>query len=220
LRAQSALRLVPTIDSFPASQDRVKGVLYRRRTLAARADGTQSRADLVACAGRIVGVMCRALALPVCFAIFVSGCGGGAKHVVSANGARLTVPRGWQRVEPAAAGVTDPRTLLVVGTSGARARKSRCDQASYAVPASGAVVVVLGWSSVSAAGGAPEPGRAPLERLASVRRPSFECFSGRGAAADLLLAGKRYQVGVLVGDRATKTRVQDALAVARSFEPG
>jgi len=25
---------------------------------------------------------------------------------------------------------------------------------------------------------------------------------------------------VLVGDRATKARVQDALAVARSFEPG
>jgi hypothetical protein len=42
LRAQSALRLVPTIDSFPASRDRVKGVLYRRRTLAARADGAQS----------------------------------------------------------------------------------------------------------------------------------------------------------------------------------
>jgi len=80
-------------------------------------------------------------------------------------------------------------------------------------------VVVLRWSSVAAAGGSPAPGRAPLERLVSVRRPFFECFSGRGAAADLLLAGKRYQVGVLVGDRATKARVRDALAVARSFEP-
>jgi transposase len=53
----------------------------------------------------------------------------------------------------------------------------------------------------------------------AVRGPFFDCFAGRGAAADLLLAGKRYQVGVLVGDRATKARVRDALAVARSFEP-
>ena len=47
LRAHGALRAqirpaVLTYDSFPASQDRVKGVLYRRRTLAARADGAQS----------------------------------------------------------------------------------------------------------------------------------------------------------------------------------
>jgi hypothetical protein len=115
--------------------------------------------------------------------------------------------------------VTDPRTLLVVGTAGARGKRSRCDQAAYDVPASGAVVLVLGWSSAEAAGGAPPPGRAPLGQLVSVRKPVFECFSGRGAAADVLLAGKRYQVGVLVGDRATKARVQDALAVARSFEP-
>jgi hypothetical protein len=168
----------------------------------------------------MVGVMRRALALPVCFVIFVSGCGGSEKHVVSANGARLAVPDGWKRVQTGASTVTDPRTLLVVGTSGAQARRSRCDQAAYAVPVSGAVVVVMRWSSVAAAGGAPEPGRAPLERLASVTRPSFECFTGRGAAADLLLGGKRYQVGVLVGDRATKSRVQNALAVARSFEPG
>lgn len=160
----------------------------------------------------------RTIAFFACLVALAAGCGGSAKHVVSANGARLTVPGGWKRVQPGANEVTDPRTLLVVGTSGARARQSRCDQA--AVPASGAVVVVMRWSSVAAAGGAPEPGRAPLERLAEVRRPSFECFAGRGAAADVLLAGKRYQVRVLVGNGATKARVQDALAVARSFRPG
>jgi hypothetical protein len=42
LRAQGALMALLTYDSFPASQDRVKGVLYRRRMLAARADGAQS----------------------------------------------------------------------------------------------------------------------------------------------------------------------------------
>ncbi len=170
--------------------------------------------------GVLSSVMRCALVLPVvCVGIFVAGCGGSGNHVVSANGAALTVPGGWQRLNPAGTNVSDPRTLLVVGTDGARPKQSRCSQAAYELPGSGAVVVVLRWSTVAAAGGAPEPGRAPLTRLASVVKPSFECFAGRGAAADLLLAGKRYQVAVLVGDRATKARVRDALAVARSFEP-
>ena len=176
-------------------------------------------ADLAAHAGRMVDEMRSVIALSACVAALATGCGGNSKHDVSANGARLTVPRGWQRVPPAASSVTDPQTLLVVGTTGARGKRSRCDQAAYAVPPEGAVVLVLRWSSVEAAGGAPPPGRAPLGQLVSVRKPTFECFAGRGAAADVLLEGKRYQVGVLVGDRATKARVQDALAVARSFEP-
>ena len=164
--------------------------------------------------------MHRVITVFACFAAVITGCGGSGKHVVSGNGARLTVPRGWERIPPATSRGTDPRTLLVVGTAAARGKPSRCDQAAYAVPVSGAVVLVLRWSSVESAGGAPPPGRAPLGQLVSVRKPAFECFSGRGAAADVLLGGKRYQVGVLVGDKATDARVQDALAVARSFEPG
>ena len=56
------------------------------------------------------------------------------------------------------------------------------------------------------------------EDLFAVHRPSFECFSGRGAVADVLLGGKPYQVNVMVGDRASKSRVAEALAVARSFD--
>jgi hypothetical protein len=81
------------------------------------------------------------------------------------------------------------------------------------------VVVVVGWKSVATAGGGPwEPGRAPLKNLLAVHRPSFDCFSGRGASADVLLAGKPYQVNVMVGDHASKPRVGEALAVARSFD--
>ena len=47
--------------------------------------------------------------------------------------------------------------------------------------------------------------------------PSFECFSGRGAAAQVVLGGKAYQVNVMVGDRASKQRVAEALTVTRSF---
>jgi hypothetical protein len=81
------------------------------------------------------------------------------------------------------------------------------------------VVVIVGWKSVLTAGGAPwEPGRAPLKNLLAVHRPSFECFSGRGASADVLLGARPYQVNVMVGDRASKPRVAEALAVARSFD--
>ena len=115
--------------------------------------------------------------------------------------------------------MTDPQTLLVVGTAGVRPQASNCGIAAYRLPPAGAVVVVVGWKSVATAGGGPwEPGRAPLKNLLAVHRPSFDCFSGRGTAATVLLAGKPYQVNVMVGDRASKRRVAEALAVARSFD--
>lgn len=151
----------------------------------------------------------------VALALLVSACDGSSSHVLASHGVRVLVPAGWERVRPA---VTNPRTLLVAGTPGVRPKPSRCTQAAYRIPAAGAMVVVIRWSSVAEAGGAPRPGRAPLRRLVAVTKPTFECFAGRGAVADLLLGGKRYQVGVLVGDRASADRVRQALAVARSFE--
>jgi hypothetical protein len=140
-------------------------------------------------------------------------------RIISANGVRLTVPSGWQRLEAAPSGpVTDPRTLLVVGTAAVRPRVSQCQIAAYRIPASGAVVVAVGWKSAGSAGGAPKPGRAPLKKLVSVHRPSFECFSGRGAVAQVLLGGRPYQVNVMVGRSASKRRITEALAVARSFD--
>lgn len=140
-------------------------------------------------------------------------------RTITAHGVRFDVPGGWRRVPAALAGpVTDPRTLLVVGTAGVRPRLSQCQIAAYLIPVTGAVVVVVGWSSVAAGGGGhPKPGRAPLERLHPIVRPSFECFSGRGAAAQVLLSGKPYQVNVMVGDRASRQLIAQALAVARSF---
>ena len=148
------------------------------------------------------------------------GCGGAGGRVISSHGVRVTVPEGWQALRPASGGpVTDPRALLVVGTAGVRAKASRCPIAAYRIPAEAAVVVVVGWTSIAAAGGvAATPGRAPLEELVAVRRPSFECFAGRGAAADVVLGGNPYQVNVLVGDRASERRMGQALAVARSFD--
>jgi hypothetical protein len=49
------------------------------------------------------------------------------------------------------------------------------------------------------------------------RRRRHQYFSGRGAAADVLLGGHPYQVNVMVADGASKQRVAAALAVARSF---
>lgn len=139
--------------------------------------------------------------------------------VVTAHGVAVRVPPGWTRVAPAGAGsVVDPKTLLVVGTHGVRPKASLCQIAAYRIPADGAVVVVVGWTSLRESGATrATKGRLPLERLVRVRRPSFECFRGRGAAADVVLARRAYQVNVLVGDRASRHVIEQALAVARSF---
>ena len=62
-----------------------------------------------------------------------------------------------------------------------------------------------------------KPGRWPLGKLTSVRRPSFECLAGRGAAADLALGGKAYQINVMVGGSTSAHHIAEALAVGRSF---
>jgi hypothetical protein len=140
-------------------------------------------------------------------------------NVISAHGVRLAVPAGWRRVVSAGDGpVVDPKTLLVVGTTGVHPRASRCQIAAYSIPPNGAVIVIVGWKAATSGGGHLEPGRAPLKALRSVRRPSFECFNGRGAAAQVALGGKAYQIDVMVGGRATSRVVAQALAVGRSFD--
>lgn len=150
-------------------------------------------------------------------AVAVAGTSG---RSAAANGVMLTLPLGWSRVQAASDGpVTDPRTLLVVGTVGVRAKLTQCQIAAYRIPADGAVVVVVGWRSLKHSGAEnAEPGYAQLRKLVTVHRPSFECFAGWGAAADLVIHGTAYQVNVMVGDRASKLRVAEALAVGRSFK--
>lgn len=150
--------------------------------------------------------------------VFTSVAGGSGGKTVRAHGVMLTVPAGWHRVASAGDGpVTDPRTLLVVGTPGTRPKPTQCQIAAYRVPTHGAVVVVVGWKTAGSGGGRMKPGRAPLKRLVAVSGHSFECFAGRGAAADLTLGVHSYQVNVMVGDRASRTVVDQALAIGRSF---
>ena len=124
----------------------------------------------------------------------------------------------WARVNAAAPGAaeTDPRTVLVVGTRGVAPRASQCQVAAYRIPADGAAVVVLGWRGVA-------PDSLPRDRsdlqAMRLRRPIFECFDGRGAVAQIVIKGRAYQVNVMIGDRATRDTVADALSVARSFSP-
>jgi hypothetical protein len=149
----------------------------------------------------------------------VSAAGAGSTlRVLKANGVSVVVPDGWAKVVPAPAdAVTDPRSVLVVGTDGVTAKLTVCQIAAYRIPPAGAVVVIVRWKTATSGGGRMRPGRRPLKALASVRRPSFECFKGRGASASLALGGHAYQVNVLVGDRASGRLVAQALAVGRSF---
>lgn len=157
--------------------------------------------------------------LAVSSLIFALALVTGSGRIITAHGVRVVIPPGWHRIPLASDGnVIDPRTLLVVGTAGVVPTFSSCQVAAYRIPSRGAVVVIIGWKTATSGGGRLKPGRAPLKKLVTVTRPSFECFSGRGAAAQVALGGKAYQVNVMVGDRAAKGLIAKALAVARSFD--
>lgn len=156
-----------------------------------------------------------ALGLVVALAVSATALAAGGT-TLRANGVAVHAPAGWGLVAPADPGsVTDPRTVLVAGTEGTIARRSDCQVAAYRVPADGAVVVVLRWAGRA-------PGSLPTEREAladlRLRRAYFECFAGRGAAAQIALRGRAYQVNLMVGDRATVRDVEQAFAVVRSLD--
>lgn len=158
------------------------------------------------------------VAVLVAFTLCSTATAASGGQIIAAHGVRLTVPTGWRHVTSADDGpVVDPTTALVVGTAGVHPRPSQCQIAAYSIPPGGAVVVVVAWKTATSGGGHLKPGRAPLAALRSVRRPSFECFDGRGAAAQVALGGKAYQINVMVGDHATRQVVAQALAVGRSF---
>jgi hypothetical protein len=135
----------------------------------------------------------------------------GVVDVVRNGGVSFDVPAGWAKVDRAASANTDPRTLLVVGTKGTRAIATDCQVATYRVPVDGAVVVAIGWRE--SFGGASSLSLSSMK----LRRGIFECFSGRGAVAQVTRGGRDFQVNVMVGDKADAGTVADALDVARSF---
>ena len=138
----------------------------------------------------------------------------GGWRSVEADGVSVRVPLDWRRVEPADPGpVTDPVTVLVVGTRGVRAKPSACQIASYTIPAAAAAVVIVEWRQLTVT--APTSRREL--RTMRIRPRTFECSAGRGAVATIRLSGRPFQVNVLVGSRAPKRRVADALLVARSI---
>ena len=161
---------------------------------------------------------CRILAATG-IAVVVAGAAAGVRaqsggwRGIEADGVRVRVPPDWRRVEPADPGpVTDPVTVLVIGTRGVRAKPSACQIASYTIPPLAAAVVIVEWRQLTVT--APTS-RRDL-RTMRVHPRAFEC-GGRGAAAAVRLNGRPFQVNVLVGRRATKRRVADALLVARSI---
>jgi hypothetical protein len=136
-------------------------------------------------------------------------------RAVEGNGVSLRVTDDWARVTRADERATaNPKTLLVVGTHGVHAIDTDCQVATYRIPADGAAVVVIGWRSRLTA--SYLPGKEALVSK-ELERGYFECFDGRGVAAQLDLQGHTYQLNVMAGDRADKGTISDALAAARSF---
>lgn len=135
---------------------------------------------------------------------------GDVLTAVRGGGVQLELPDGWAKVERAAEPVkADPRTLLVAGTKSVRSVETLCQVASYRVPDDGAVVVVIGWRE-----GFLDQTKLELSKL---RRGTFACFEGRGAAGQVTRKGRDYQISLMVGDDATQKTIREAFAVARSF---
>lgn len=162
--------------------------------------------------GSKVGLATIAVTLAVCGAAWA---GDGA--VIGVSGVAVRAPEGWTRARaaPSEGSETDPRTVLVVGTPGVEPRRSQCQVSAYRIPVDGAAVVVIAWRG-KASDAIPRD-RDVLDAL-RLRRPYFTCWTGRGAAAQISLHGRAYQVNVLVGDRAGPRVAAEALRVARSFD--
>jgi hypothetical protein len=79
------------------------------------------------------------------------------------------------------------------------------------------VSAVLVFVSCSITGGVKSLVNRRFKTLTSVKRRSFECFAGRGAAVSLALGGRAYQVNVMVGNSTSAQHIAQALAVGRSF---
>ena len=146
-------------------------------------------------------------------AVAVSGVSAATDDVARGGGVELLLPSGWSRVVPVREDRLgdDPRTLLVIGTEGAKAIESDCQVSSYRVPAEGAVIVVIGWRD--SVGGASF---LPLNGM-KLRRGTFECFAGRGAVGRITRRDRDFQVNVMVGDRASTATIDEALDAARSL---
>jgi hypothetical protein len=156
----------------------------------------------------LIVVLATALVAALVASVAAAATGDIARGV---GGVQLDLPAGWSKLTPAGERTDDPRTLLVIGTDGAKAIDSPCLVSSYRVPADGAVVVVVGWHD--SVGGTSF---LPLSAM-ELRRGTFKCFTGRGAVARVTRRDRDFQVNVLVGDRAEPETIAAALEAARSF---
>jgi len=143
---------------------------------------------------------------------FVGAAAAADGDTARGGGVEIVLPDGWTRIQPPAQTPTDdPRTVIVIGTSGVRAVDSDCLVSSYRVPSDGAVVVVIGWRDAAGASSF-----LPLSGM-KLRRGTFGCFPDRGAVAQVTRRGLDYQVNVMVGDRASAETIDAALDAARSI---
>ena len=137
---------------------------------------------------------------------------------IAGNGVKISVPAGWHRVEPAPTAITDPVTVLVVGTHGLRPRLVPCEVSAYRIPRAGAAIVVVRWRTETSGGGRPPRSRRPLFHVV-LDALGFECRPNhRGGAVELSLGRHAYQVNVLIGDGASQRTVDQALGIVRTFD--
>jgi hypothetical protein len=123
----------------------------------------------------------------------------------SSRGLTLEVPSGWSVGPPDHSAVSDPVVRAVLSSRPVESRRSRCQIASYAVPADAVVLVVVEWRE-SGARLRTRPQRFDARAL-RLARGAVECHAGRGGGTQFVESGRAFGAYLLLGDRAP-----DALA--------
>ena len=144
-------------------------------------------------------------------AALVASAAGAVGDAARGGGVQLTLPDGWAKVVSRDTRVDDPRTLLVIGTDGAKAVDSDCQVSAYRVPVDGAVVVVIGWRDSIG-----ETNILPISTM-KLRRGTFDCYAGRGAVGRVTRRDRDFQLNVMVGDRASAATIDAAFDAVKSF---
>lgn len=156
----------------------------------------------------------RLFATVVVVLAFTSVASGGGGRTVRAQGVALTMPAGWHGVASAGDGpVTDPRTLLVVGTVRVAPKPSQCQIAAYRVPAHGAVVVIVGWKDRDERRRSDEPGALAAKEADLREARELRVLRGTGGSCVACPRWKAYQVNVMVGNSTPAQQIAEALAI-------
>jgi hypothetical protein len=142
---------------------------------------------------------------------------GGPWQRLTARGVSLAIPPAWREVPPLQPRRIDREAVLTVGSGGVRPGKPSCAFGNFLIPSTGAAVIVIATPQFPA----PRLSLSAAARALVLRTGKVECwYQHRGGAVFGHIAGRAYELAILVGDAATRPQVELARRVAESVATG